>query len=76
MIRPVKLSQLLFTYLLPVVPISLFWDGLVSQLRTYSVSELEAMTADMQSSDYEWRTGELKVPLIPSAVPWLTGCPK
>jgi hypothetical protein len=76
MIRPVKVSQLLFTYLLPLVPVCLFWDAVVSNLRTYSLAELEVMTADMQSSDYVWKTGELRVPLMPGAYPWLTGRPK
>ena len=74
MIRPLKLSQLLFTYLLPVIPVFLLWDGLVSCLRTYSLAELELMTANMQSPDYVWKTGELKGTI--GAYPWLTGHPR
>jgi len=37
--------QILFTYVVPILPLLIFWDGLVSQLRTYSVQELEEFTS-------------------------------
>jgi hypothetical protein len=76
MIRPLKASQLFFTYIIPLVPLFMLWDGVVSHLRTYSPAELQAMTADMQSPDYIWETGELTVPLMLGAFPWLTGRPR
>ena len=74
-IRPLRFSQLLFTYLLPLVPVFILWDGLVSCLRTYSVADLELMTAAMQSPDYVWKTGVVKLPKGGGAFPWLTGRP-
>lgn len=44
-LRP-KLSTLLLTYVVPVLPWVVAWDGMVSHLRTYSVDELREMTAD------------------------------
>jgi hypothetical protein len=73
-IRPLKPSQLLFTYVLPVLPVFVLWDGLVSCLRTYSVAELQQMTSNMRSDDYIWATGELKGPF--GNFPWLTGHPR
>jgi hypothetical protein len=75
MIRPLKASQLFFTYVIPLVPVFMLWDGLVSHLRTYTPDELLAMTSDMQSPDYEWEIGELTVPQTLGAFPWLTGRP-
>lgn len=75
LVRPVKASQLFFTYLFPLIPLITFWDGLVSNLRTYSVSELKAMTADMVSSDYEWQFGEITLARVPGEFPWLVGRP-
>lgn len=75
-IRPLKASQLLFTYVIPVVPLLMMWDGIVSHLRTYSPDELRAMTADLQAPDYVWETGEFRVPRLPGAFPWLTGRPR
>jgi hypothetical protein len=44
LVRPVSWVQILFTYLVPILPVLIFWDGLISQLRTYSVQELEEFT--------------------------------
>lgn len=60
-IRPFSLGRILFTYLIPVVPIFVWWDGLVSVLRTYSVAEMEAMTKELKDGDsFEWEIGEVK----------------
>ncbi|MEZ4825892.1 MAG: hypothetical protein R3C61_06310 [Bacteroidia bacterium] len=42
-IRPFSLFRLIFTYLIPIVPICVWWDGIVSVLRTYSVEEMKTM---------------------------------
>lgn len=39
-VRPFSWFQLLFTYVVPIPPLLIFWDGLVSNLRTYHTSEL------------------------------------
>lgn len=52
--RPFRWSRLLFTYLLPLVPLTSTWDGLVSVCRAYRVPELYALTRSMNS--YEWTT--------------------
>jgi len=60
-IRPFSLGRLLFTYLIPVVPIFVWWDGLVSVLRTYSVQEMGDMTKQLKNGDrFEWEIGEIK----------------
>lgn len=59
MIRPLKCSRLVLTYLIPVIPLFIFWDGLVSVLRTYSVQEMHSMVAALRDGDsYEWEIGE------------------
>lgn len=72
-VRPLSATQLLFTYLVPVLPLLIFWDGLVSQLRTYSPDDLRALTADLQAPDYQWTIGSLTAPGIPFSVPYLVG---
>ena len=60
-IRPFSFGRILFTYLIPIVPIFVWWDGLVSVLRTYSVGEMETMTKDLKDGDsFEWEMGEVK----------------
>jgi hypothetical protein len=76
LVRPVSLVQLLFTYLVPILPLLIFWDGLVSQLRTYSVAELEEFTREFQSPRYRWETGQIEIPRMPAGVPYLVGWPE
>lgn len=49
-----------FTYLLPIIPLVVTIDGIISCLRTYSVSELTKMAeaATEHASDYVWLAGE------------------
>ena len=60
LIRPFKLSRLFFTYLLPLIPFVVWFDGIVSVLRTYSVPELEALVAGVQG-DHQWQAGALPI---------------
>ncbi len=50
-IRPLRLSRLLLTYLLPVVPLVILFDGIVSCLRTYTAAELKEFTDEL-ATDY------------------------
>ena len=47
-IRPFRILRLIFTYLIPLVPLIVFWDGVISVFRTYNNEELEriAKSAD------------------------------
>jgi hypothetical protein len=73
LVRPVSWVQILFTYVVPILPLLIFWDGLVSQLRTYSVQELEDFTRDLQSPEYRWEAGLIEIPRMPGGVPCLVG---
>jgi hypothetical protein len=72
-VRPVSPIQILLTYLVPILPLLMFWDGLVSHLRTYSVQELTEFTRDLQSPQYRWEAGLIKIPRVPAGVPYLIG---
>lgn len=53
-IRPFKLSRFYFTYGIPIAPIVLIWDGMVSNLRTHSVDELKEMVSHTENDGYYW----------------------
>ena len=59
-IRPFSFRRLLWTYLLPVVPIVAMWDGLVSCLRTYSLEELRDLVDGLEDSTYWWDIGMVR----------------
>jgi len=69
-VRPLSASQIALTYLIPIMPLLALWDGFVSQLRTYSIAELQALTRDCSAPDYVWKCGliKLRVRECPSAL--------
>jgi hypothetical protein len=60
LIRPVRWWRLAFTYLLPVIPFAVWWDGTVSSLRTYSVGELQGFADALARPGYRWTVGEVR----------------
>jgi hypothetical protein len=72
-VRPVSWVQIVFTYLVPILPLLIFWDGVVSQLRTYSVKELRELTQGLQSPEYCWETGLMQIPSMPAGLPYVIG---
>jgi hypothetical protein len=55
--RPFRWRRLLWTYLVPIVPIVALWDGFVSNLRTYSVGELNALVEQVADDRCQWKIG-------------------
>lgn len=75
-VRPVRASQLVFTYLIPILPLLIAWDGFVSHLRTYSREELLALAGPLGGKDYAWEVEELAAPGVPFRVLVLRGLPQ
>jgi hypothetical protein len=73
-VKPFRLSRLLFTYLLPVMPLCVLWDGLVSCLRVYSPDELRILVSQLNDTEYDWDVGTLR--LGPGVVTYLIGTPR
>lgn len=57
-IRPFRLSRIIWTYLLPVIPFVLWFDGILSCLRAYSLAELSDLIRNLKPNDYKWEIGE------------------
>ena len=74
-IRPFRWSRLLWTYVLPVVPMVCLFDYAVSCLRTYSIEELGELTARLDANDYRWDIGTLKITASPIPITYLIGVP-
>lgn len=55
-VKPLTFRQIIFTYLLPVIPVFYFWDGQASMPRTYSLNDYEELLPD-STSDYTWEKG-------------------
>ena len=55
LVRPFTLTRLLFTNIIPVVPLVSAWDGIVSALRKYDKDSLLAITKDIEKPGYTWK---------------------
>jgi hypothetical protein len=76
--RPRRPAWWLLTWLVPVIPLMIGWDGLVSHLRSYTRSELLHMTAECNGGNgaaWQWDTGRLRAPRAGVVVNYLIGTP-
>jgi hypothetical protein len=74
-VRPFRWSRLLWTYLIPFVPLVMLFDGIVSCLRAYSHAELRELTEGICAPNYEWEVGEALTGPLRLPVTYLIGCP-
>jgi len=75
-LRPLRLSWLLFTYLIPIIPLFVLWDGVVSCLRVYSVPELEELVAGLGDEEYVWEARRIPLGALPVQLTYLAGRPR
>jgi hypothetical protein len=73
-IRPFRWDRLFWTYLVPVVPLVVWFEGTVSCLRTYTPSELRQFAAGFE--DYDWEVGTVRGPPLITLVTYLVGTPR
>lgn len=74
-IRPFKPGRIIFSYLIPIVPLFVLWDGIVSSLRTYSVKEMNVLIGQLNGKEnYDWEVNKVKSG--PGVVLYLLGTKK
>ena len=75
--KPFRWSRVFWTYLIPVVPLAVAFDGVVSCLRTYTPEELMEMVATLSGGEqYDWQVGVERMGFLPIGVTYLVGTPK
>lgn len=72
-IRPFRWSRIFWNYCLPVIPFTLWFDGVMSCLRSYSHADLWESTAEFISEGYRWEVGEERGKLV--NITYLVGYP-
>lgn len=73
-IKPFRWSRLLFTYLIPIVPMVTLWDGWISSLRTYTHDEMVELTRGLEG--FQWKAGAHMEKGMALPVLYLIGTPK
>ena len=75
-IRPFRWSRLFWSYLVPVLPLAILFDGVVSTLRVYTPEEMLAMGQKVGGNEYEWEAGVERPAGSPIPIPYLIGVPR
>lgn len=75
-LQPRRASRFLWTYGLPIVPISYFIDGVISQLRSYSAAELIELTTALHTRGYHFEAGQAPHRFLPMRITYLIGYPR
>jgi hypothetical protein len=70
LVRPLRLSRLLATYVIPLIPALVAWDGTVSALRAYAPEELLEIARSIPGAEgYRLRSESVGPALFITAVP-------
>jgi hypothetical protein len=75
-VRPFRWSRLFFTYVIPIIPLVMLFDGVVSCLRSYHPEELRKMVEQLSRPEYQWQTGKLRNSNFRPSITYLIGCPR
>jgi hypothetical protein len=76
LIRPFRWSRLLYTYVIPIIPLVLLFDGVVSCLRTYRPQELREISKKLSGIAYQWEVGEYSRASGRVPITYLIGSPQ
>lgn len=74
--KSVTPSRLVFTYLIPLIPLIIAFDGVVSCLRTYTPAELRDLVDSLPENNYAWDIALERMGALPIGVTYLIGIPE
>lgn len=72
--RPFRWAWVPWTYVVPLLPLLVTWDGFVSCMRVYSPPELEELVAGLDT--YDWEIGRIPLPYGVGVGTYLLGAPR
>jgi hypothetical protein len=56
-VKPLTWRQIVFTYLIPIIPICHAWDGQASLPRMFTLKDLDHLLEELGSGNYTWQKG-------------------
>jgi len=75
-VKPLTWQQLVFTYLIPIIPICYAWDGQASLVRMYTFNDIDELLKGMETPDFYWEKGFAKKGSGKKIGTYLVGYPK
>jgi hypothetical protein len=77
LVRPFRWSRLLLTYVVPLIPGIVLFDGTMSMFRIYLADELRELVSTVPGSDtFTWDIGTTPVPFSPMGITHIVGTPR
>ena len=77
LVRPFRWSRLALTYLVPLIPLLVLFDGTMSFLRLYTEEERRELVSGVQGHEqFRWDIGSTKVRGTPFRIGHLVGVPR
>lgn len=75
--RPFRWHHVFWSLVLPVVPLLVLFDGVVSALRVYGPDELKKLIAGVEGEEsFHWEVGSVMSETVPFAITYLVAYPK
>lgn len=74
-VTPRRTLPLLLTYLPPLLPLAIWWDGFASTCKTYRAEELRHITEEISVPGYRWTVAERRAERAPLPVTVVIGEP-
>lgn len=74
-VKNFSILRLIFTYILPIFPIMICVDSLISNFYSYSPQHLKHIATQIESSYYHWESGKIKSGLRFFNITYLIGYP-
>lgn len=59
LVKPFRFSRIIFTYLIPILPLVTLIDGFLALFKLYPPSDLDELTASIDVKNYKWRSGKM-----------------
>jgi hypothetical protein len=59
-IKPFDWRRMFWTYVIPLVPLATLWEGMASNMLTYSPEELWELVKDIEVDGYTWEIGRMR----------------
>ncbi len=56
--KNLTVAQLLFTYLIPIIPLAYAWDGQASLMRTYTFDDIDLLLSGLETPNYNWEIND------------------
>jgi len=55
---PFSWKKIVWIYVFPLYPLTALWEGITSNLRTYTPKELRQIIKNIDRADFHWETGK------------------